>query len=109
MTFDPTQGYRLHANVALRPEPFGALAYHYGNRKLVFLKSPRMVALVRSLGDFASVDAALIPLNLSARAHANYLAALASLNDSEMLVPLSALTPDPSPPLSEENINATVG
>ncbi|MCY7299756.1 MAG: mycofactocin biosynthesis chaperone MftB, partial [Ilumatobacteraceae bacterium] len=27
----------LHPQVALRPEPFGALAYHYGNRRLVFL------------------------------------------------------------------------
>ena len=27
----------LDPQVALRPEPFGALAYHYGNRRLVFL------------------------------------------------------------------------
>ena len=37
----------LHPQVALRPEPFGALAYHYGNRRLVFLKSPDVVAVVR--------------------------------------------------------------
>ncbi len=30
----------LHPQVALRPEPFGALAYHYGNRRLIFLKHP---------------------------------------------------------------------
>ncbi|MCX6513169.1 MAG: mycofactocin biosynthesis chaperone MftB [Actinobacteria bacterium] len=29
----------LHPEVALRDESFGALAYHYGNRRLVFLKS----------------------------------------------------------------------
>ena len=34
----------LHPQVALRPEPFGALAYHYGNRRLVFLKHPDVVA-----------------------------------------------------------------
>ena len=51
--------YRLHPSVALRPEPFGALAYHYGNRKLVFLKSPLMVEVVRTLGDHPSIEAAL--------------------------------------------------
>lgn len=114
MTFDPTQGYRLHANVALRPEPFGALAYHYGNRKLVFLKSPRMVDLVTSLADFVSVDDALVPLNLSVRARANYLGALTSLEQSDMIVIRSARTRPGTeavipPPSSQENINATVG
>ena len=114
MTFNPTQGYRLHANVALRPEPFGALAYHYGNRKLVFLKSPRMVALVKSLADFVSVDDALVPLNLSVRARANYLGALTSLEQSDMIVIRSARTRPGTeavtPPLSsQENIDATVG
>ena len=37
--------------MALRPEPFGALAYHFGNRKLTFLKRPELVAVVRALGD----------------------------------------------------------
>ena len=39
----------LHPRVALRPEPFGALAYHYGTRRLVFLKHPDIVRVVRSL------------------------------------------------------------
>ena len=38
----------VHPQVAVRPEPFGALAYHYGNRKLVFLKHRDMVR-VRSV------------------------------------------------------------
>ena len=97
MAFDPTLAYRLHANVALRPEPFGALAYHYGNRKLVFLKSPRMVTLVRSLGEFGSVDAALVPLDLSTRARANYLSALLSLERSEMIVVQNS-SPEPHTP-----------
>jgi len=40
----------LHPQVALRPEPFGALAYHYGNRRLVFLKHADMVTVARQLG-----------------------------------------------------------
>ena len=40
----------LHPQVALRPEPFGALAYHYGNRRLVFLKHADVVAVAERLG-----------------------------------------------------------
>ncbi|MGE3619551.1 MAG: mycofactocin biosynthesis chaperone MftB [Acidimicrobiia bacterium] len=49
----------LDPRVALRPEPFGALAYHYGTRRLTFLRSPDLVELVRSLADHATVDDAL--------------------------------------------------
>ena len=77
--------YRLHASVALRPEPFGALAYHYGNRKLVFLKSPLMVEVVRTLGDHPSIEAALVAAGVPAAAHAKYVEALASLERSDML------------------------
>lgn len=41
--------------VALRPEPFGALAYHFGTRRLTFLKSPELAAVVRSLADHGDV------------------------------------------------------
>ena len=34
----------------MRPEPFGALAYHFGNRRLTFLKRAELVAVVRALG-----------------------------------------------------------
>ena len=45
------QRLALHPQVALRPEPFGALAYHYGNRKLIFLKHPDVVRVVQALAD----------------------------------------------------------
>ena len=111
MPFDPNLSYRLHANVALRPEPFGALAYHYGNRKLVFLKSLRMVALVRSLADHDSVEAALAPLALSPRARDNYLGALTSLERSDMIVvqPRPAAHSTPSAPPQQEHLNAAIG
>ena len=38
--FDPASAYALHPQLALRPERFGALAYHYGNRRLTFLNPP---------------------------------------------------------------------
>ena len=46
-----TRPLTLHPRVALRPEPFGALAYHYDTRRLNFLRSHDLVEVVRSLGD----------------------------------------------------------
>ena len=40
------RGWSLHPQVALRPEPFGALLYHFGTRKLSFLKNRTIVAVV---------------------------------------------------------------
>lgn len=57
--FDATRPHRLNPEVALRPEAFGALAYHYGNRRLVFLKSDELVELVRSLEHHRSPEAAI--------------------------------------------------
>ena len=45
----------LNPQVALRPEPFGALAYHYGNRRLVFLKHLDMVTVARNLSLYPSL------------------------------------------------------
>ena len=85
MALDPDAGYRLHPQVALRPEPFGALAYHYGNRKLVFLKTPQMVSLVKDLGAHATVSDALDAAGIPAPKHAKYLTALADLERSEII------------------------
>jgi putative mycofactocin binding protein MftB len=49
-----TQAWSLSPSVALRPEPFGALAYHFGNRRLTFLKRPELVAVVRDLDQAAT-------------------------------------------------------
>ena len=60
--FDTDRPWRLNPAVALRDESFGALAYHYGNRRLVFLKSRTLVALVSSLAEYDSAGAALTDL-----------------------------------------------
>lgn len=86
MDVDPRQAYRLHPNAAVRPEPFGALVYHYGNRKLVFLKSPKMVELVRALDSAATLDDAFDTADVPARSRANYLRALTNLSNSDMIV-----------------------
>ena len=75
----------LSPQVALRPEPFGALAYHYGNRRLVFLKHPDMVRVVRCLGDHPNLGAALDACGIAAERRASFVAALESLTKSEII------------------------
>ena len=85
MSFDSALGWRLHPQVALRPEPFGALAYHYGNRRLVFLRAPELVELVRALESHPSADAALESVPEARRPA--FRRALASLCGSHMITP----------------------
>ena len=84
-SFDPTGPWRLADRVAVRDEAFGALAYHYGTRRLVFLKSRELVALVRALPDFTSADEAVRAV-VGADAIPRYRVALASLAASGVLV-----------------------
>ena len=57
--FDPSAPWQLNEQVSLRDESFGALAYHHGTRRLIFLKSRELVDVVRRVGEFESADAAL--------------------------------------------------
>jgi len=70
--------------VALRDESFGALAYHYGTRRLLFLKSRALVELVSALDRYDSATAAIeamVPEN----ERAQYTRALARLAKSEVI------------------------
>ncbi len=75
----------LNPQVALRPEPFGALAYHYGNRKLVFLKHPDVVRVVRSLDDHPDARRHARACDIDESRWPSFQRALASLTESEML------------------------
>lgn len=79
------ENWRLSPSVALRPEPFGALAYHFGNRKLTFLKRPDLVAVVRGLDDHGDVRGALTAADVPESAWPAYLAALRGLAASDMI------------------------
>lgn len=83
-TFDVSLAWRVSAHVSLRDEAFGALAYHHVTRRLVFLKSPLLVTLVRGLHGFASAHDALNAL-VPAAQYQRYASALASLASSEIL------------------------
>jgi len=82
-----TGAWELHPQVALRPEPFGALAYHYGNRRLTFLRSPELVELVRALGEHESVDDALTASGVDPKRWPSFRTALTSLAEGDMLRP----------------------
>ena len=82
--FAVEQAWQLNPQVALRDESFGALAYHYGNRRLVFLKSRLLVELVSSLGDYPSATEAIAAVVPEGQ-HDSYRRALARLAASEVI------------------------
>jgi putative mycofactocin binding protein MftB len=80
-----SRALELEPRVALRSEPFGALAYHYGNRRLVFLRHPDMVAVVRCLADHPSVEMALRSCGVEERRWSGFSKAIGSLLASGVL------------------------
>ena len=84
MTFASERAWQLSPDVALRDETFGALAYHYGTRRLVFLKSRALVALVTSLEAYPSAEAAMKALVPDGQ-RAHYERALSRLAASEVI------------------------
>ena len=90
--------WRLSPSVALRPERFGALAYHFGNRRLTFLKRPELVDVVRDLGNHEDVRAALEAADVP-RAHwPVYVSALQELARADTIRPRTG----DHPPTSDE-------
>jgi mycofactocin biosynthesis protein MftB len=84
-TFDASAAWTLDDRVALRPESFGALAYHFGTRRLSFLKSPALVQVVESLGAHASALEACSAVGVDERP--SMLRALETLACTGMIVP----------------------
>lgn len=84
--------WRLHPQVAVRPEPFGALLYHFGTRRLSFLKDPAVAAVVghlaqrRPAGQRSTLRAACRAAGLTDPPPAPVLAALSTLAGHDMLV-----------------------
>jgi putative mycofactocin binding protein MftB len=85
MPFDLERAWTLHPQVALRPEPFGALAYHFGTRRLSFLKSRTLLAVVESLASQPSAREACRAAGVSDEELPNYTRALATLAETGMI------------------------
>ncbi|MBN9109039.1 MAG: mycofactocin biosynthesis chaperone MftB [Pseudonocardia sp.] len=77
--FDPGSAYRCSPQVSLRPESFGALVYHFGTRKLSFLKTPQLVDVVTGLEKHSDVHAAIDAAGVAETERPAYLTALAGL------------------------------
>jgi putative mycofactocin binding protein MftB len=83
--FDLDRCWDVTASVSIRPEPFGALVYDFGTRRLSFLKTPKLVALVESLGDHATARAACDAVGVDASEMLGYQRALATLAASGVI------------------------
>ena len=75
----------LDPQVSVRPEAFGALLYHFGTRRLSFLKDRRLLAVVEALAASPTARAACAAAGVDGRALPAYERALARLADTSML------------------------
>jgi putative mycofactocin binding protein MftB len=71
--------------VSVRPEPFGALLYHFGTRRLSFLKDRRLLAVMQGLGEAATAREACADAGVAAAELPTYERALARLAETDML------------------------
>jgi mycofactocin biosynthesis protein MftB len=85
--FDLDAAWQLHPQVSVRPERFGALLYHFGTRRLSFLKSPVLLTVVRSLGSQPSARAACAEAGVTADELPSYASALVTLLAGSMICP----------------------
>ncbi|PJJ55184.1 mycofactocin biosynthesis chaperone MftB [Compostimonas suwonensis] len=94
---DLDRAWDLHPQVSVRPEPFGALLYHFGTRKLSFLKDRRLLTVVRSLADAPTARAAFSAAGVVDADVPRYQRALETLARSSMIVERPAVDDDRSP------------
>jgi putative mycofactocin binding protein MftB len=83
--FDLDRPWQLHPQVSVRPERFGALLYHFGTRRLSFLKSPVLLTVVSSLGEASSAREACRAAGVTEAELPAYAAALETLASSQMI------------------------
>jgi len=83
--FDLDSAWRLHPQVSVRPERFGALLYHFGTRRLTFLKSRALLDVVQSLETQPSGRAACALAGVAPGELATYAAALDRLAGGSMI------------------------
>jgi len=84
LPFAADKAWRVHPQIALRDESYGALAYHFGTRRLMFLKSRTLVELVASLDQYDSAESAIVAL-IPESERTMYRRALARLAASEVI------------------------
>jgi mycofactocin biosynthesis protein MftB len=83
--FDLDAPWRLHPQVSVWPERFGALLYHFGTRRLSFVKSPELFAVVTALESQPTARAACAQAGVGADDLPAFARALGTLAASRMI------------------------
>jgi putative mycofactocin binding protein MftB len=84
------RAWALAPQVSVRPERFGALLYHFGTRRLSFVKDSRLLTVVQSLAEAPSARAACDRAGVEAAALPGYEQAIERLAATDMLVERAA-------------------
>ena len=79
------RAWALAPQVSVRPEPFGALLYHFGTRRLSFLKDRRLLTVVQTLPEAATARQACVAAGVAPGELRTYERALARLAETDML------------------------
>jgi putative mycofactocin binding protein MftB len=79
------QAWALAPQVSVRPEPFGALLYHFGTRRLSFLKDRRLLTVVQGLEEAPTARQACVEAGVEPGELRAYERALARLAEADML------------------------
>lgn len=85
--FDLDAAWRLHPQAAIRPEQFGALLYHFGTRRLSFLKNPVLLDVLHSLDTQFSARSACVAAGVTASELPLFARALQTLAASDVICP----------------------
>ena len=90
LALDLDRGWDLNPQVSVRPEPFGALLYHFGTRRLSFLKDRMLLNVVQSLAVSPTARAACSSAGVSDSDLPRYQRALATLAQSSTVIERTA-------------------
>jgi putative mycofactocin binding protein MftB len=83
--FDLDAAWQVSPQVSIRPERFGALLYHFGTRRLSFLKSPMLLSAVGSLAEQPTAREACFAAGVPDAEMNAYRSALATLAAAQMI------------------------
>ena len=79
------RAWDVSPRVSIRPESFGALLYHFGTRRLSFLKDRRLLDVVQRLPESSTAREACDAAGLTPDEVPAYARALAQLAATDML------------------------
>ncbi|WP_439564848.1 mycofactocin biosynthesis chaperone MftB [Microcella sp.] len=84
-TVDLDSVIAVHPRVSIRPEPFGALLYHFGTRQLSFLKDRILLDVVHACDGRRPLAEAFAVAGVPSTQTARYLRAMTTLVTSTMV------------------------